>query len=108
MDGDAIGGSVNLNTLSAVEGGRVMKATLSAGYNNQNRDYSPLGGNGSFTYGNRIADNKFGYLVGASYNYSNRASDNNEMEYDEGNLEFLELRDYELTRERMALIGKGV
>ncbi|MDR8394224.1 TonB-dependent receptor [Aliifodinibius sp. S!AR15-10] len=108
MDGDAIGGSVNLNTLSAVEGGRVMKATLSAGYNNQNRDYSPLGGNGSFTYGNRIADNKFGYLVGASYNYSNRASDNNEMEYDEGDLEFLELRDYELTRERMALIGSFV
>ena len=49
MDGDAFGGSVNLNTLSAFERGRVLKATVSTGYNNQNRDYSPLGGLGSLT-----------------------------------------------------------
>jgi TonB-dependent receptor len=105
MDGDAIGGSVNLNTLSAVGKGRILKGTASLGYNDQAQDYSPLGAVGSLTYGNRTDDGAFGYLLSGSYNVTNRASDNNEVEYDEGELETLELRDYELRRKRIGAIG---
>lgn len=104
MDGDAIGGSVNLTTLSATKGGRTLKATIAPGYNNQAQDLSPYGGIFAFSYGDRVSDNKFGYLLSASYNNTNRASNNNEMEYDEGELELIELRDYELNRERLGLV----
>ncbi|MEO1022580.1 MAG: TonB-dependent receptor [Bacteroidota bacterium] len=103
MDGDAIGGAVNLNTLSAVSG-KIMKATIAGNFNNQMDDYSPLGGQLSAAYGDRTNNNKLGYLVSASYTRHNRGSDNNEMEYSDGDLEVLELRDYELTRERVGVI----
>lgn len=106
MDGDAIGGSVNLNTLSALSDDRVFNITLNTGYNNQVVENSPLLGQGSLTFGQRLGeDNEFGYLISGSYNRSNRASDNNEMEYDDGDLDVLELRDYELTRERLGLVS---
>lgn len=106
MDGDAIGGSVNLNTLSALSDDRVINLTLNTGYNNQVEEFSPLLGQGSASFGQRIgSDNQFGYMLAASYNRSNRASDNNEMAYDDGELEELQLRDYELTRERMGLVS---
>jgi TonB-dependent receptor len=104
MDGDAIGGSVNLNTLSAPNG-QTFKVTVAPGYNNQAQDLSPFGGLGSVTYGNRTSDGKLGFIVSGSYNRSNRASNNNEMEYDEGDIDALELRDYELTRERLGVVS---
>ncbi|WP_462319261.1 TonB-dependent receptor [Marinilabilia sp.] len=106
MDGDAIGGSVNLNTMGAVSGNRVLSMTASAGYNNLVEDLSPVSGRGSLAFGNRTGDrNQFGYMISGSYNRSNRASNNNEMEYDEGELDELQLRDYELTRERLGLVS---
>ena len=106
MDGDAIGGSVNINTLSAVSNNRIFSVTASGGYNNQVQDLSPVSGQGAVSFGNRSGDrNQFGYMISGSYNKANRASDNNEMEYDEGELEGLELRDYELTRERLGIVS---
>jgi TonB-dependent receptor len=106
MDGDAIGGSINLNTLSAITDDRVIDLTLNTGYNNQVVENSPLLGQGSLTIGERVGENnEFGYLISGSFNRSNRASDNNEMEYDEGDLDVLELRDYELTRKRLGLVS---
>jgi TonB-dependent receptor len=104
MDGDAIGGSVNLNTLSATRSGRTLKITAAPGYNNQNQDLSPLGGIAALTYGDRVADGKLGFIVSGSYNNSNRASNNNEMEYDGDSIDALELRDYELNRERAGVV----
>ena len=104
MDGDAIGGSVNLNTLAATRSGRTLKVTLAPGYNNQNQDLSPFGGIAAVTYGDRVSDGKLGFLVSGSYQNANRASNNNEMEYDEGDIDALELRDYELNRERAGLV----
>ena len=104
MDGDAIGGSVNLNTLSATANRQTLKVTLAPGYNNQNQDLSSFGGIGAVTYGNRVADGKLGFLISGSYNNSNRASNNNEMEYDGDDIDALELRDYELNRERAGLV----
>ncbi|MCW9708434.1 TonB-dependent receptor [Fodinibius salsisoli] len=101
MDGDAIGGTVNLETKSAVTKDRVLNLTLNGGYHNNVSDLSPVGGRASLNYGQRLGEEgKFGYMIGANYNKFSLGSDNNEMAYDEGTLEEMELRDYELTRER--------
>lgn len=106
MDGDAIGGSVNLNTLSAVSNNRIFNITASGGFNNLVQDLSPLSGQGAISFGDRTGSrNQLGYMLSGSFNRTNRASNNNEMEYDVGELEELQLRDYELTRERMGLVS---
>lgn len=101
MDGDAIGGTVNLKTKSALTQRRMFNATLNGGYHNNVSDLSPVGGRASLNYGQRLGeDGAFGYMIGANYNKFALGSDNNEVEYDEGALDAMELRDYELTRER--------
>ncbi|MFH5832332.1 TonB-dependent receptor [Halalkalibaculum sp. DA384] len=101
MDGDAIGGSVNLETKSAISANRLLNITANGGYHNNVSDLTPFGGRGSINYGQRVGDdNQFGYMIGANYNKFSLGSDNNEMAYDEGAIEEMELRDYELTRER--------
>lgn len=101
MDGDAIGGTVNLETKSPISQNRVLNVTLNGGYHNNVSDLSPLGGRASLMYGQRIGEGgQFGYMLGANYNKFSLGSDNNEMAYDAGELEEMELRDYELTRER--------
>ena len=97
MDGDAIGGSVNLVTKRAPQNTRI-SATLAAGYNDLTE-----GGiqNGNFAWGSRFgADKKLGLLFAGSYYSTDRGSDNFEVEYDDGELENFELRDYILTRTR--------
>lgn len=97
MDGDAIGGSVNLVTKRAPESRRIA-ATIAGGYNDLTE-----GGitNGNFTWGERFgADKKLGVLVAASYYDTDRGSDNFEAEYDDGDLETLDLRDYVINRKR--------
>jgi len=101
MDGDAIGGSVNLETKSALSEDRVFEVTLDGGYHNNVSQLSPLSGRASVNFGQRIGDDgEFGYMVGANYNLSPIGNDDNEMEYGDGVLETMELRDYELTRKR--------
>lgn len=102
MDADAVGGSVNFVTKSAVDQ-RVFNVTLNGFYHNQIAEFTPVGGRISANYGDRVGeDEKFGYMFGVNYNTSPIGNDDNEMEYDEGVLETMELRDYELTRDRMA------
>jgi len=114
MDGDAIGGAVNLKTKSAMDyPGRVLSGTLGSGYNN-------LAGKGNYqmglNYGDRFgADKNIGLMLSGSFQRNNRASNNNEIswggvddssggEYDWA-MQTLELRDYVLTRDRMTLSG---
>ncbi len=105
MDGDAVGGSVNLNTLTPIEGQTIFNLTAASGYNNQVKEQSPILGQGAITYGKRLGEKeKFGLLLAGSYDLDNRASDNLEMAYGDGELEEIELRDYELTRERIGII----
>lgn len=114
MDGDAIGGSVNLRTKSALDyPGKVLNATLGSGYNN-------LSGKGNYqaglNYGDRFgADKNIGLMLSGSFQRNNRASDNNEIDWGDvedpdGNdipwaMKTLELRDYMLTRDRLTLSG---
>lgn len=119
MDGDAIGGAVNLVTRSALDYDKMkLNATAAGGYSN-------LTGRGVYqgaaTFGTRITDN-IGILVNGSYNRAERGSDNNEIAYDNTlwirpnasnprvndttrsiRAVDLQLRNYDLTRQRRSV-----
>ncbi len=98
MDGDAIGGSVNLITRKAKNSNLELQGTLVGGYNQLMGEPN---GQGSLLIGKRFGENeKFGVLVNASHFYSDRGSDNWERDDEE-----LELRDYQLRRTRTAVSG---
>lgn len=77
MDGDALGGSVNLVTRSSPQNFR-LSATLGSGLSFINDE--PIY-NGSFLLGDRSKDGKFGWMVAASYNNVDFGSDNVEAEW---------------------------
>jgi TonB-dependent receptor len=96
MDGDAIGGAVNLIMKNAPSK-PIFKALVGAGYNDLGGENSYRAG---FTYGRRFADDRWGMLLSGSYFNTDRFSENFEVAYDDGELDELEQRHYELNRER--------
>ncbi len=97
MDGDSIGGTVDLVTKRAPEELRV-SAALGAAYSDLMDETAP---NGSATVGTRFGpEKKWGMLVSASASDTKRGADDIEPEYDDGDLGELELRDYTTERER--------
>jgi len=97
MDGDSIGGTVDLVTRRAPEETRVSVA-LGANYSELMQNTAP---NGSFTLGSRFgAEKDWGLLLSASGSDTKRGADNIEPEYDDGDLGVLEFRDYTTQRER--------
>jgi len=110
MDADAIGGSVNLITKSALDYDKpVIKGSVSGGYNKIVEDGIFKGG---ITLGNRFGSEKqFGALLSMDYYKSNKGSDNNEFAYtdvelggsDARVLEDYQLRDYIITRKRFGI-----
>ncbi|WP_369793850.1 TonB-dependent receptor [Mangrovimonas sp. TPBH4] len=99
MDGDALGGSVNLITRSSPQGFR-LSATAGSGINFIT-DKRIL--NGSFLVGDRSKNDKFGWMVAASINDNDFGSDNVEAEWedefefnngDEDNLEEVDVNPY--------------
>jgi len=93
MDGDALGGSVNLITRTAPEGFRV-SATAGSGINFITDERII---NGSFIYGDRTKDGKFGWMVSGAVFDTKFGSDNfeaewnNEFAYTDNNGEEVEL-----------------
>lgn len=100
MDADAIGGAVNLVTKQAVSRPTLL-ASVGGGYNALQRDYGQRQFSG--TAGRRLADGRLGVLVGGSASSLDRGSENFEAVYDTGNLSDLQLRDYQIARERYGL-----
>ena len=100
MDADAIGGAVNLVTKAAPSQARAL-ATISGGYNDIQDDWGQ--GLFSVTAGRRFNGDKLGLIATASYNDVNRGSENIEPEYDDGDLDDLQVRDYSINRERTGL-----
>ena len=103
MDADAIGGSVNLVTKKAPEQ-TLFSVEAAGGYAPIREDFS---GNGALTYGSRVADGRFGFLLSGSFSRRDFGSDDLEPEFDLGDepldddaLEALDLRHYSLWRER--------
>ncbi len=79
MDGDGIGGSVNIKTKEAEGEKPDIKATIASGYNNLRN--VPIY-NFQFAYGQRY--NKLGFHVNASYFENNQGSDNIEYKFAKG------------------------
>lgn len=77
MDGDALGGSVNLITRSSPQGFR-LSATAGSGLNFIT-DKRIL--NGAFLVGDRSANDKFGWMLSTSINDNDFGSDNVEAEW---------------------------
>lgn len=101
MDADAIGGSVNLIT-RAVPNRERISGTLSGGYA-PIRDKGLY--NGSFIYGNRFANNKFGLIASGTWQSQNFGSDNIEAVWDkdDNNKDFvseMDIRKYDVQRVR--------
>jgi TonB-dependent receptor len=110
MDGDGIGGTVNVITKKARSEKPEINALLAGGYNNLRKT-----GNYQlqFSYGQRYR--KFGFFVNGSYYKNNQGSDNMEFKYAKGpfwgstgqgidnyHVQYREfqLRHYNITRER--------
>ncbi|GAB4412387.1 MAG: TonB-dependent receptor [Bacteroidia bacterium] len=98
MDGDAIGGSVNLVTRTAQSAKPQISASAVGGYNHL---MVRPNAQGSFLYGQRFGKREqLGVLVNVSHYQNNLGSDNVEREPFDNELE---LRDYELVRTRLGL-----
>jgi TonB-dependent receptor len=101
MDGDTIGGAVNLVTKQAPAGTR-MAWTAGLGYN----DISGGGlQTGNATYATRSGDGRSGFVLSGSFLNTDRGSENFEPAYDDGDLDTLEIRDYTVNRKRWGING---
>ncbi len=103
MDGDAIGGEINLITKNTPNH-RIMNFNVGSGYSwvSQKNEWD-LGA----SWGQRFFNNKLGVMAAASYQYMPGGSDNTEFEYEENDKKELELkeaqvRQYYVTRERQS------
>ena len=100
MDGDSIGGTVDLVTMRAPEETRV-SVSLGTGYSALMEETAP---NGSLTLGSRFgAEKEWGLLFSGSASDTKRGADGIEPEYDDGDLAVLEFRDYTTERERYGI-----
>ncbi len=101
MDADAIGGSVNLITKSTPSGLRI-SGTAASGMNFLTN--KPIW-NGSFSVGNRFADDKLGVMVSGSYHSHDFGSDNIEAVWSETSsgrvvMDEFDIRKYLVRRDR--------
>lgn len=103
MDGDAIGGEINLVTKNTPTH-RVLNFNLGTGYSwISGKPQWDLGA----TWGQRFLDDRLGIMAAVSYQYAPGGSDNTEFEYEENDdkeIEFKEaqVRQYYVTRERQS------
>ncbi len=113
MDGDAIGGSVNLKTISRFDkGGKFASIKTQFLYNDLVDAYSPMV---SVAYGDVFGERgNMGLMVAASFQEREFGSDNMEVDgpweeetAEDGSSGFfapeIEFREYEVTRERKAI-----
>lgn len=98
MDGDAIGGSINLITRTAQSRKAAVSGSFGGGYNNL---MGKANLQGQLQYGQRFGkDEKFGLLLNGNYYHNELGSDNFERAIEDNELE---LRDYSLVRTRLGL-----
>ncbi|MCF0165325.1 MAG: TonB-dependent receptor [Bacteroidales bacterium] len=103
MDGDAIGGAINLVTKNTPYS-RILNFTLGLGGGMISKEVAR---NVGATYGDRFFNDKFGVMAALSYQYNPGGSDNTEFEYelsDEGKavLKEAQVRQYYVNRQRQS------
>ncbi|CAM1334172.1 TonB-dependent receptor [Tenacibaculum aestuariivivum] len=100
MEGDAIGGSVNLITRSAPTD---FSAYISGSYG-KNLIRNTPNYNVAALISDRIANNKLGFVVNTTYNSNEYGSDNVEFEWDSPTLiKEHDIRRYDVKRDRMSI-----
>jgi TonB-dependent receptor len=105
MDADSIGGAVNLITKQAVSR-PTMLFSAAGGYNSLQGDAGQSQFSG--TAGRRLNGGRAGLLVGGSASSLNRGSENFEAVYEgNGALNDLQLRDYQIDRQRYGVNVSG-
>lgn len=101
MDGDAIGGSVNLITRKAQDSLARISGSLVGGYNSLTGKFN---GQGGVQYGQRFGDRQqLGFMLNLTHYQNNLGSENWERDMDgtkDSTDDAFELRDYTLTRTR--------
>ena len=98
MDGDAVGGSVNLITRTAQSKVPRINASVAGGYNQLMRKSNIQG---QLQYAQRVGKKeKLGLMFNSSYYHNDLGSDNVERSPQDNEVE---LRDYQLTRTRLGL-----
>lgn len=103
MDGDAIGGSINLVTKSSPFR-RFFNATAGSGYNRVSKKAQL---NLGLTYGDRFFNNRLGLVVSASYQNAPSGSYDTEFVWEQGEngkpyVNDYQIRQYYVTRERQS------
>lgn len=97
MDGDVIGGSVNLVTREAPHGG-ISRVHVGAGYDETSgRELVDAG----FVYGRRHLLDRVGLLLSLEGDGGERGSERVEIAYDDASAERIELRDFDIDRRRI-------
>ncbi|RLD84097.1 MAG: hypothetical protein DRJ10_02115 [Bacteroidetes bacterium] len=103
MDGDAIGGSINLITPTATGTDLSISGSAALEYNNSSQKASGLG---SLTISKRSKNDKFGFIVSGSYSDSKKHSERYKFKaWDDdetpNELDELKIYDYEIDRTRI-------
>lgn len=103
MDGDAIGGEINLVTKNTPYK-PLFNVTVAGGYTAVSQKMNVTLG---LTFGRRFFNDMLGVMAAASYQYNPIGSDNTEFKYDEDKngevfLDKAEIRQYYVTRERQS------
>ena len=81
MDGDAIGGSVNLITKNGFDyDGRTMNLKVAGGQRTMRGKNTSMA---AFNYADQLMDNKLGLIISTSYENNDMHTDNIEMEWDD-------------------------
>ena len=81
MDGDAIGGSVNLITKNGFDyDGRTMNLKITGGQRSMRGKNNSMA---AFNYADQLMDNKLGLIISTSYENNDMHTDNIEMEWDD-------------------------
>lgn len=105
MDGDAIGGEINLITKNTPDH-RILNFTLSSGYSwiSEKPQWDVAG-----TWGDRFFNGKLGIMAAVSYQWAPNGSDNTEFDYVQDSddatkvvLDDAQVRQYYVTRERQS------
>lgn len=104
MDGDSIGGAVNLVTKQAVAR-PTMLFSAAGGYNALEEDAGQRQFHG--TAGRRLDGGRVGVLIGGSAANLARGSENFEASYGNGALTDFQLRDYQISRDRYGVNVSG-
>lgn len=99
MDGDAVGGSVNLVTQTANSEELIIRGRASIEYNDPSGKVAPQG---NLSISKRTKGGKFGYILNGTYNASNRSTDRMEFDdWENGVPGVVEVADYTITRNRI-------